>query len=245
MTASAKQWERAIALYDAEVAYVDHKIGELIDFLDYQGVLEETIIIITADHGDFLGERGLAMHTFDLGEPLTHVPLVIRYPNQIENGLVIDDIVELRDIPHTLGKITEVDNHLTQSCYPARNLFQLGQNSRKFAYAERRESSPPRREQLRKMKWRLPFLSHDRDAQLIRTDEWEFIVYGNGERALYRIEQDPREEYNLIGNEKETADSLQRTLEEFVLQHEPTSSTRADAEPSDEVLERLRALGYL
>ena len=70
----------AKAAYDGEVWFVDKHLGRLIDFVEAQEWGKDTIIVVTADHGEAFGEHGLNWHGTDLWEPLVHVPLVIYVP---------------------------------------------------------------------------------------------------------------------------------------------------------------------
>jgi len=66
--------------YDGEIAYTDHQVGELIDFISAQPWGGRTAIIVTADHGEAFGELHRTRHGFELWEPLVHVPMLIRIP---------------------------------------------------------------------------------------------------------------------------------------------------------------------
>ncbi len=254
-TATPEQLERVRALYDAQIAYSDYCIGALTEFLAQQKVLNDTIIIITADHGEFMGERGLHGHEFGLGEALVHVPLIIHYPPGMASGKVDDRIVELRDIPYTIMDLvgTPLESF---SAYSARNLLAHSPHDRPFAYAQRGRGSPEKRpEQHRKKKWVRRFLErgYDRHIQLLRTPRWEFKLYGNGDRALYEIERDPAEQDNIAEQKSDIVDELERMLADFVAQASPVPSSRDKSEPAtayteeeqEMVKERLRDLGYL
>jgi choline-sulfatase len=66
--------------YDAEVAFTDHHVGKLIEFIDKQPWGRDTTIVITADHGEGFGEHKVFRHGFEVWEMLVHVPLMIRTP---------------------------------------------------------------------------------------------------------------------------------------------------------------------
>ncbi|MCB1052416.1 MAG: sulfatase, partial [Acidobacteria bacterium] len=66
--------------YFGEVAYVDYELGRLFEFLDAQGLDKETLIIVTADHGDSFEEHGEATHGFFCYSTTTHVPLILSKP---------------------------------------------------------------------------------------------------------------------------------------------------------------------
>ena len=67
-------------LYDGALAYIDYKVGELV--LKGNNLLDDTILIITSDHGENIGEHNLMDHQFCLYDTLLHIPLVIRFPRE-------------------------------------------------------------------------------------------------------------------------------------------------------------------
>jgi arylsulfatase A-like enzyme len=71
---------RLAQLYDGEVAYLDASLGELFAALDARGILRDAIVVVTADHGEQLGEHGLFSHGHTLFEQTIHVPLLVRLP---------------------------------------------------------------------------------------------------------------------------------------------------------------------
>jgi arylsulfatase A-like enzyme len=88
--------------YDAAIAFIDQEIGRLLDELQRRGVLDNTIVVVTSDHGEQFGEHGLEAHANSLYLPLLHVPLVIRYPPRVAKGVRIESSVSLRDLAATL-----------------------------------------------------------------------------------------------------------------------------------------------
>ncbi len=95
-------------LYDAEIAALDEQIGLLLDELRAAGALDDTIVIITSDHGENLGDHGLAEHVFSVHRSLLHVPLVIWYPPAVERGRVVTDAVRLEDVLPTVLELCGV-----------------------------------------------------------------------------------------------------------------------------------------
>jgi len=69
-----------IAHYDASLNYTDRRIGDLIRKLKRMGLWKNTVFLVTADHGEMLGEKGLLGHTQGLYEPVLHVPLLLHHP---------------------------------------------------------------------------------------------------------------------------------------------------------------------
>lgn len=88
--------------YDDCVAYLDRQVGSLLEELEKRGVLKETAVIITSDHGEEFGEHGLYGHSAGLYVQETHVPLLIIAPDQAPAGRVVHEPVSLRDLAMTL-----------------------------------------------------------------------------------------------------------------------------------------------
>ncbi len=215
--ADEDEWRRVTALLDAEIAYVDHRIGQLVDSLADQGALDETIIIVAADHGDFLGEHGLGGHTFGMSEFLMHVPLVIRYPPSVAPGTGVDRIVELRDISYTLMQMIGATFE-TASAYSARNLLAASPADRHFAYARRRQADSGGKRAMAGEKWAQRFMKYDDDVEVLRTSKWQFRQYGTGRCALYDMALDPAETNEISAARPEIVEELQATLDQFLAQ---------------------------
>ncbi len=92
--------------YDASIAFTDAQIHLLLDSLRAQGRLDNTLVIITADHGEQFGDRGLFAHGNSLYAPLMAVPLAMVLPGRLPAGVVVNDRVSLRDLPSTVLDIT-------------------------------------------------------------------------------------------------------------------------------------------
>ena len=102
---SRPQIEHASDLYDAEIRCLDELIGALVQGLRSEGILDETLFIVTADHGENLGEHGLMDHVFSLHRTIRHVPLLIRYPARFERGREVTEVVRLEDVPPTILEV--------------------------------------------------------------------------------------------------------------------------------------------
>ncbi|MGE0352461.1 MAG: sulfatase [Gemmatimonadales bacterium] len=92
-------------LYDAGIAYLDTDLGRLLDSLADRGVLDNTIVIVTSDHGEHFGDHDRVEHMNSLYRQLLHVPLVIRYPPRVPAGTVVADAVSLVDLPATILRL--------------------------------------------------------------------------------------------------------------------------------------------
>ncbi len=92
--------------YESAIAYLDDQLGRLFEALRQRGLLENTAVIITADHGEQFGEHGLLEHANSLYLPLLHVPLVVVYPGHVPAGRKVDTFVSLRDLASTVMSLT-------------------------------------------------------------------------------------------------------------------------------------------
>ncbi|MDP9179897.1 MAG: sulfatase-like hydrolase/transferase, partial [Gemmatimonadota bacterium] len=91
-----------IAAYDESLAALDQQLGMLLDELDRRGVLRNTVVLITADHGEEFGEHGLLEHGKSLYIQALHVPLLVIFPGSVPHGRRVSEPVTLRDVPATL-----------------------------------------------------------------------------------------------------------------------------------------------
>lgn len=96
------------ALYDGEIRHTDEGIGRLLDALSQHGLLEDTLIALTADHGEEFMEHGWIGHTISLRDPVLRVPLLIRPPGPDAAGRVVENAVSLVGLAPTLLELLGV-----------------------------------------------------------------------------------------------------------------------------------------
>ncbi len=89
-------------LYDGEVAYLDRQVGRLLDGIASRGLLDTTLVVLVADHGENLGEHGLLYRHVGLFDTTTHVPLLVRWPGPPRPGRRFDGLVQTIDLFPTL-----------------------------------------------------------------------------------------------------------------------------------------------
>jgi arylsulfatase A-like enzyme len=105
--------------YDNCIAYLDEQLGELIGKLADLGVLDDTLVIITGDHGESFGEHGFFTHPCSLYEGEVHVPLFIRPSKRPRTSGVVHEPVSLRDLAAT---VVDVIGMGESSPFPGRSL---------------------------------------------------------------------------------------------------------------------------
>lgn len=100
--------EEEIAAYDGAIAWLDYTLETLFQELDQRGEIENTIVVVTADHGEELGEHGLYLHGHSLYIQTLHVPLLIFGPG-VPEGIRISRAVSLRDLARTVQEIAGLE----------------------------------------------------------------------------------------------------------------------------------------
>ncbi|MBU4311116.1 MAG: sulfatase [Candidatus Omnitrophica bacterium] len=96
------------ALYDGEIRHNDSRLQEFAEKLKDSGVLDDTLLIFTADHGEFLGEHDLWTHNFPGFIQVLHVPLIMVYPKHIPGGRRITQNVQLLDLMPTILELAQI-----------------------------------------------------------------------------------------------------------------------------------------
>ena len=121
--------------YDAAIAYLDQYLGRLFRELERRDLLKNTIVIITSDHGEQLGEHRLFGHINSVYMPVLHVPLMISFPSTVPENISVAAPVSLRDLAATIFDLAEVK---IPGSFPGKSL-------RRFWESEDEETLPLRR----------------------------------------------------------------------------------------------------
>jgi arylsulfatase A-like enzyme len=179
--------------YDNCLSYLDERLGELFDELRRLRVLDQTLVIITADHGEGLGEHELFNHGESLYQAEIHVPLLVIFPASNRLTGVVDESVSLRDIPAT---IVDFVGSGVKSPFPGRSLTRFLRDSRPaststrasvVALSELSSPNPGDPNQGRSPAYRGPLISlAEGDYVYIRNE-------GDGNEQLFNERNDPRE----------------------------------------------------
>lgn len=228
-------WQQIVDLYDGEIAYLDAHLGRVFDALEKAGVYDDTIIVITADHGELFGEHGLAYHFKALTEEETHVPLIIRYPAGMPPGRRIATTVEVNDVLPTLLDLTGVASDVPMDGDSLVQLARDGdspdglQNAEAFTYL------------LREPQKKFPH-THPGHLFSIKRGSAKYVWSSGGHHEYYDLAGDPEAHQNLYADGPAPATEAERLAAwrkqyglEVVEQEELDRVTR----------DRLKALGYI
>ncbi len=195
----------AIDAYDQCIAGLDHQLGRLFDELKTRGILDESIVVITSDHGEHLGERNLFGHGCSVYRPELHVPLVILAPGSLSAGTVVTEPVSLRDIPATVLDLI----HSPRTPLPGQSLATLATGTsvaRPGGSVVRSEiKSPPEDDPNR---GRSPAAKGAMTSLVDR--DFHYIQGGDGHEELFNLKHDPEEVHDLARSRDQTS-----TLDRF------------------------------
>lgn len=221
---ASKFWDN---LYAGEIAYTDYCIGQVISKLKDLGLYDSTLIIITGDHGEMLGEQGENGHGYFIYQSALKVPLIFKLPGR-HKARRIDSLVGLVDIVPTICSLlgveppAEVQGIDLSCCFGRRNLPE----KERHLYCE---SLTPTK--------------YNANSLLgVVTDRWKYIQTTRPE--LYDIAEDPQESNNLVTKHPQRARILQDRLRQ-ILQEQVRKDSDSKFELDEQGRRRLESLGYV
>ncbi len=215
--------------YDDCIAALDSEIGRLLDGLNQRGVLQDTLVLITSDHGEHFGDRGLFGHGNSLYHPLIDVPLLVIPPtqSQVSTPLVVAEPVSLRDIPAT---VIDLLNLTPRAEFPGTSLATHWQGSNldvdpPLSVVEQQHRFPPS-----------PHIPASLGPlwSLARAG-LTYIRQSDGSEQLYDSKNDPFEVHNLatLPEQASTLARFRSTLGRLLQHPGPRQAATADAHLGD------------
>ncbi|MGH7560395.1 MAG: sulfatase-like hydrolase/transferase [Gemmatimonadales bacterium] len=180
--------------YDGAISYLDGEVDELLRGLAARGLLENTLVIVTSDHGELFGEHGVIQHGNSLYLPVLHVPLLLRWPARVPAGARVESAVSLRHLARTIVELAGVEGSPIPGVSlarfwggggfgppPADTLFAA------LDYNRRLPRWPPS-----------PVLRGPMSSVVL--DSLHYILNGDGAEELYHLGRDSWEVRNLVGD---------------------------------------------
>jgi arylsulfatase A-like enzyme len=225
-----------VRTYDGEIAYTDEQIGRFLDGLEARDRVENTLVVLTSDHGEGLGEHGERSHGYLACEGTMRIPMIFSMPDRLPEGAVRSDLARHVDIVPTTLEILGIEEGHRDRFY-GKSLFADGEEAdTDFAYFESATT----------------YIVHRWSAlRGVRSTSWKYISAPREE--LYDLGADPREKDNLIDERPRVADSLRKELSAMIAEVEIYQGAGVDGEmsarreriESADFVERMRALGYI
>ena len=216
--------------YDREVIYLDRWVGELLGYLGSSGLGSKTLVVLTADHGEFLGEHQHLGHVKDLYAEVVNVPLIVwepgagpgRVSRPVQSLDLFPTILRYLGLPIPAGTqgqpLLEADHPTVSELYYALPELLFSPIGHRF----------------------------DRILRTIRVGEYRYFQSSSGEERLFHLGADPQEAHNLIAELPGAAAAARARLEDWMMkiaQAPPPAQPPYKADP--EALENMRALGYV
>ncbi|MBN1961820.1 MAG: sulfatase [Deltaproteobacteria bacterium] len=222
-----------LAQYQGAVTYVDDEIGRLIETLHERRLLEQTALVLTADHGESLGEHGMYFVHTGLYETTSHIPLIFYFPGSGRQGIAVNEVVESIDIYPTILEYLDLP-------------IPRGIRGRSLWPLIRGEVPPPH----------IAMIEHaGRNLVALRSDRYKYIKhlrtlhiqpsypFIQGKEELYDLKSDPQERFDIASQSPEILRVFRRDLASR--RNKQLGLATGKAELTRETIEVLRSLGYV
>jgi arylsulfatase len=226
--------------YDGAISFVDHQIGRLLRVLEAHHILDNTVIVVTSDHGESLDEHGIFFGHHGLYDQTIHVPLIIRYPGHIPEGKRVDSLVQHVDVTPTILEL-------------------LGAGANSLSESDGREFTRLLAQDTASEDFRPEIFVEEKFAErkfAIRTRKYKYIMANSYEEGfcrvcgrlhggieeLYDLYEDPAECKNMAGERPDIPKDLRKRLLEWRRQMESRRTERAEVRSG---IQRLRQAGKI
>ena len=229
--------QRAINLYDAEIAFTDQEIANLLESVKQMGLEDETLVVIFSDHGEGLMQHGHLTHGANIYEEAVLVPLLFRWPGYVERDRLLRGPVELTDLMPTILDLIGIT--------PANRSFHGRSLAASLCGRNRLDMERRVYTYRRHYKGSIVENTWVKGEQFgFRTGPWKYIE-GEEEKTkeLYNLADDPLELRNLCGALSEKVAEFSSHLKEWKKAHSMASSVSGEI-PQEDLL-RLKSLGYV
>ncbi len=210
-----------LSQYDGELAYLDHHLGNLFSRLKELDIFDSSLIVITSDHGELFGHKGLYEHKGPLYDGVVRVPLLIKFPFSRITGRN-RTMMTLSDLLPTILKVCDIPIPADISAQQVEK--RVGPVVTEF------------------------YDNATGEHRALYYEKYKLMQYGSGKSSeLYDLERDPGEKINLAEKFPDVTAALQEKLTEWKNKHKPqwVSKDTHTTESSDELRHQLKALGYI
>ncbi len=216
--------------YTGEIAYVDDALGRFLSRLRASGRMDNTVVVITSDHGEGLGEHGEKTHGMFAYDSTLHVPLIFHWKDSLPRGLRVSARVRLIDVAPTLAMLAGL---------PA---FPGFQGEPLLEALANREPGPDRESYFEALSFNLS--RNWAPLTGLYRERFKFVQLPIPE--LYDLEADPGETENLLPSKSADEARMRQALGELVRgKGSDEAREAAKAEPDAETVARLKTLGYV
>ncbi|MEF8812829.1 MAG: sulfatase-like hydrolase/transferase, partial [Halovenus sp.] len=221
-----EEMEALVAMYDAEIAYTDELVGELLQLIEKR--LGETIVVVTADHGELFGEDDMLAHKYSMHNAVLNVPMVVAgVPGLADSG-----VIQHSDVVRTVLESADADTGTIQG-------VDLRTDTREYAISQSGDSDLE------------PLLERNPEFDRSKFCTEEYSVVQDGEYKYVQRPEDPRlyplpdEETNVIAENEKRAAEMDTWLTEWLQTEGQPVGSGSEVQMDEEMRSRLADLGYL
>jgi len=222
--------EYAAQPYDGEIAFADEQVGRLLRFLKEKGIYKNTVIVLSGDHGESLGEHGEKTHGFFIYNATMHVPLIIRLPQNAAARVVADPVSLVDLMPTVLGAVglgvpSQVQGRSLLPELQAERDVQANRDLTLYG-----ETFLPR--------------IHFNWSELRGSENTKYHFIDAPRPELYDLAKDPGEVHNLIAEKKAVAEEMRAKLVGMIRDYSAGKEMAEKTGLDPALMERLKSLGY-
>lgn len=237
--------------YKADLVYGDEQLGRFTDALRERGVLDESILVVTSDHGELFGEHGLANHGASVWEEIYATPCLIRYPPAIPAGTVVRGLTSALDLMPTIFSLLDRTDWLSdRTTIDGMVIDPARVRDRALVIDSPPAVLPERLKAYPHLLYLLSIIS-----RAVRTSDYKYIWQSDGQRMLFRTGTPEDAAHDIIETHLQVADALHAELvafyraidPDFVIEQYPIAIGRtAGALMTNPVIRKeLKRLGYM
>jgi len=222
---TTEDYHYVIDKYDGDINYTDHFLGKLFNDLKELGIYDNSIIIVTSDHGEnFLDHPAYNIDHKELYEEIIKVPLIVKGTSLFPKNQIISDQVETIDIMPTLLELLGIPSAQKVDGQSLVELVERGSYDKTFAFSEKNSK-----------------------YKMIRSNDWKLIHRSQTNLELYDLRNDPGEQNSLLTKNPDVAKTLYKELDTWIgIQDEKSKLFTAGKIKLDgELTQKLKALGYV
>jgi arylsulfatase A-like enzyme/Tfp pilus assembly protein PilF len=214
-----------VGAYDAEIAVADSQLGRLLDTLELQGRLAETLVVVAGDHGEMLGEHGEATHGFFIYDAATHIPVIVAGP-----GVPAREVADQVRIVDLMPTALELLGRPVPPAVQGASLMPLSRGERLSLVAQS-ESWYPR--------------YHYGWSELVSVQDERFHYIRAPRPELYDLQADPRELQDRSTADAARLGALDKALDAHLQRTASAAAAKGPQAVDSETEEKLAALGYV
>ncbi len=231
--------------YGGDVAYLDSRLDGFFRFLESSGILDETLLVITSDHGENFGEHGLMEHAYCLYNTVLHVPLIVRYPALIAGGTVRTEPVSTIGLFGALLDLARVPESRRPAGAPSLSLLKAADGVDVFAESENCAGM------IRGIIGRdieaagFDYRPFDRALSCIYSGDRKLILGSDGRIELYSLSDDWEERREISAAEPATAELLLGKLASWRSGLKRPAAALPEPKMPRGIKDALKSLGYI